>query len=339
MKKKICILNTGGTIGMIRTPSGYAPSRGYILTALDNIAELRDERMPETEVIELDPLLDSSNMSVESWSSIIGYIGRLYDDYDGFVILHGTDTMAYTASALAFALENLGKPVILTGSQIPLCEIRSDGKDNVISAVMIAASGMVREVSLFFGGKLFRGCRVTKISTDDLIAFDSPNYPPLATAGIEIKYNRPALRKAPAAGFGTCVLKDVPIGVLKFFPGMQFGIFESIMTEKLRGVVIEAFGAGNIPSDDSVLPGIIRKAFDNGTIVTVCSQCLQGTVLLGQYATSTPLKKAGAVSGRDMTTEAAVTKLYYLFSKGYDKETVKELMETDLRGELTGDRS
>ena len=335
MKKKICILYTGGTIGMVATEYGYAPKKNYISDVLSQIPDLGHEDMPLWDVVEFDPLLDSSNMAVEQWVEIGKAVESRYYDYDGFVVLHGTDTMSYTASALSFMLENLDKPVVLTGSQIPLCEIRSDGKDNLISSMLIASHGIAREVSLFFAGKLLRGNRSTKMSADDLVAFTSPNYPPLATAGIDIKYNKAALvRPAITGPFALREMKQVPIGVLKFFPGIQFSLFESIMTEKLSGIVLETFGAGNIPSYDNSLPTIIKKAFDKGSIVTVCSQCMQGTVKLGTYATSSPLKDAGAVSGYDMTTEAAVTKLYYLFSCNLSKDKIKELMEEDLRGEL-----
>lgn len=335
MKKKICILYTGGTIGMVATEHGYAPKKDYISDVLAQIPDLGHEDMPLWDVVEFDPLLDSSNMAVDQWVEIGQAIEERYHQYDGFVVLHGTDTMSYTASALSFMLENLNKPVILTGSQIPLCEIRSDGKDNLISSMLIAAHGVANEVCLFFAGKLLRGNRSTKISADDLVAFTSPNYPPLATAGIDIKYNQAALVRPSVNGnFSLRKMKQVPIGVLKFFPGIQFSLFESIMTEKLSGIVLETFGAGNIPSYDNSLPTIIKKAFEKGSIVTVCSQCMQGTIKLGTYATSSPLKDAGAVSGYDMTTEAAVTKLYYLFSCDLTKDKIKELMEEDLRGEL-----
>ena len=332
--KKILILNTGGTIGMTRTEKGYMPDRAYFRKALQNMDSLRSDGMPAWEMEETEELLDSSNMTVRDWNEIGALLAKHYDAYDGFVVLHGTDTMAYTASALSFMLEGLQKPVILTGSQIPLCELRSDGRDNLISSMLIAAEGKVKEVCIYFGGKLLRGNRATKYSADGLIAFTSPNYPPLAEAGISIQYNRKAMLDPTPRPFRLQLLEEVPIGVLKVFPGIQFGLFESIMTESLKGIVVETFGAGNIPAGGDALLPIIRRAFENGSIITVCSQCPQGTVSLGTYETSSGLTAAGAVSGKDLTTEAAVAKLYYLFSKGYPKEGVKKLMECSLRGEM-----
>ena len=333
--KHILIIYTGGTIGMLRTPNGYAPQDGYFRRALDAIPALTSDEMPRWELYEMKPLLDSSNMTVKEWNEIARLIYDRYDRYDGFVVLHGTDTMAYTASALSFMLEGLAKPVVLTGAQIPLCEVRSDGRDNIITALLIAAGGRAREVCLYFGGTLLRGNRATKYSADGLIAFVSPNYPPLAEAGIAIRYNDAALLPRGSDALRLQTLENVPIGVIKVFPGIQFELFESIMTEKLRGIVIETFGAGNIPGDGGALLPIIRRAFRNGTVLTVCSQCPQGAVSLGAYETSGALKRAGAVSGLDITTEAAVAKLYYLFSRGLDRDTVKREMERPLRGEMT----
>jgi len=399
-KKKICIIYTGGTIGMIPTDHGYAPKSGYFADALSKIDELSAEGMPAWDFIEFDPLLDSSNITVAQWNQIGRAIRDNYDSYDGFVVLHGTDTMAYTASALSFMLEGLTKPVILTGSQIPLCRLRSDARDNLITSIVIAGSGIVSEVCLYFGDRLIRGNRSTKASADGLIAFASPNYPYLAEAGIDINYNRSALREKSLDGakgllgaahsegldgaenlgdaeslksgkslggaahsesldgalrseghegagdldgalrsadahFHLTEFKQTSIGVLKVFPGIQFSLFEPIMTEGLNGIVLETFGTGNIPSYDNALLPIIRRAFDNGTIVVVCSQCPQGTVRLGAYETSAALTSAGAVSGYNITTEAAVAKLYYLFSKNLSRDEIKVLMEKDLRGEMT----
>lgn len=335
-EKKVLIIYTGGTIGMKKTKNGYTPVGGYFSTALSGISDLCSPGFPKWEMLEMSPLLDSSNMSVEHWNAIASIIYDSYDDYCGFVVLHGTDTMAYTASALSFMLGGLDKPVVLTGSQIPLSELRSDGRDNLITSIIIAGEGVVREVCLYFGGILLRGNRATKMSADGLVAFDSPNYPHLAEVGISIKYNHSALlRKKNSTGIDFRAFSDVPIGVLKIFPGMQFGLFEEILTERLSGIVLETFGAGNVPMGKGHLLPIIKKAFAAGAVVTVCSQCPGGAVILGAYETSSALKSAGAVSGMDMTTESAVAKLYYLFSLGLSKEKIKRMMEKNLVGELT----
>lgn len=337
-EKKVLIVYTGGTIGMKKTDNGYTPAAGFIGEALAAIPDMSRPDFPDWELLEMSPLLDSSNMTVKEWNNIAEVIHKNYGEYCGFVVLHGTDTMAYTASALSFILSGLEKPVILTGSQIPLSELRSDGRDNLITSVLIAADGVVSEVCLYFSGKLLRGNRAMKMSADGFVAFDSPNYPHLADVGISIKYNISALLTRPAAGNGKPTFlpfSEVPIGVLKVFPGIQFGLFEEIMTEKLSGIVLETFGAGNIPGNGNALLPIIRKAFASGSVITVCSQCPAGTVTLGAYETSASLKTAGAVSGRDMTTEAAVAKLYHLFSLGISKDEIKRRMEIDLCGELS----
>ena len=336
MKKKICILYTGGTIGMTKSQRGYEPMAGYFEGKLSEISDLKKDGMPTYSFIELSPLLDSSDMSVAEWNRIGAKIFELYEKYDGFVVLHGTDTMAYTASALSFILRGLNKPVILTGSQIPLSEIRSDGRDNLITSILIASEGIANEVCLYFSGRLLRGNRAMKMSADGLVAFKSPNYPLLAEVGIEIKYNKDAILKhKEGTNLEYLPFSEVPIGVLKVFPGIQFGLFEEIMTEKLSGIVLETFGAGNIPNGGGELLPIIKKAFASGSVITVCSQCPMGTVTLGAYETSASLKSAGAVSGKDMTTEAAVAKLYHLFSLGLDKGEIKKLMEKNIAGELT----
>lgn len=333
--KRVLIIYTGGTIGMKKTHKGYAPVSGFLAEAVAKIEDLHSEDTPEWDLFEMSPLLDSSDMTVSEWNRIAEIIYEKYSCYDGFVVLHGTDTMAYTASALSFILDGLNKPVVLTGSQIPLSEVRSDGRDNLITSLIIAGDGVAREVCLYFSGKLLRGNRAMKMSADDLVAFDSPNYPHLADVGISIKYNLSAIAESDSRELTLNPLSNVPIGVIKVFPGIQFGLFESIMTEKLSGIVLETFGAGNIPCGGGELIPIIKRAFEFGTVMTVCSQCPAGSVSLGAYETSSALKRAGAVSGLDMTTEAAVAKLYYLFSLGYSKEEIKCKMEQNLRGELT----
>ncbi len=334
-KKRVCIIYTGGTIGMVASEKGYIPKANSFHEALDAFHDLKHPDIPEWDLIEFSPLLDSSDITVNEWNKIGRTIAENYEKYDGFVVLHGTDTMAYSASALSFMLENLTKPVVFTGSQIPLCELRSDGRDNIINSIVIAADHRVNEVCLYFNGKLMRGNRSTKLSSDQFKAFSSPNAPLLADVGIAIQYHATPPKPAPDGPFRLQEFHDIPIGVLKIFPGIQFELFESIMTEKLRGVVLETFGSGNIPSYNNALLPIIEKAYQSGTIIVVCSQCVRGTVSLGTYATSKALRDVDAVTGRDLTTEAAVTKLYYLYSKGLTKEEIKRQMAANLRGEIT----
>ncbi len=271
MKKRVCIIYTGGTIGMEKTENGYAPGKAHLHSALNEIANMGSSNLPSFDLIEYDPLLDSSNISLQEWIQMARDIERRYDHYDGFVILHGTDTMAYTASALSFMLDGLTKPVILTGSQIPLCEIRNDARDNLITALTLAGNYSVPEVCLYFGGLLLRGNRATKISADDLVAFDSPNYPPLAEVGVRITLEDKMIRK-PGSGLKLTEFGQHQIAVLKIFPGIQFEVFENIMTEHLKGIVIEAFGAGNIPDRQGTMQKLLERAKRNGTIIVVCTQ-------------------------------------------------------------------
>ena len=332
---KVLILHTGGTIGMTRTENGYQPDGDYFRKAIMHMDSLRAEGMPEWDFMETDPLLDSSRMSVEEWNMIGTFIADNYESYDGFVILHGTDTMAYTASALSFMLKGLKKPVVLTGSQIPLCETRSDGRDNLITSLIIAGEAKVKEVCIYFGGELLRGNRATKFSADGMHAFITPNYPVLASAGIAIRYQEAAFRKPEDVPFECRLFENIPIGVLKIFPGLHASVFSSVMTRDLRGIVLETFGSGNLPYDEDELLGLLRKADEKGIVVTICSQCLQATVDPHLYEAGSVLAKSEAVSGRDMTTEAAVAKLYYLWSTRKDPAEVRKYMRMDLRGELT----
>jgi L-asparaginase len=337
-RRRVYIAYTGGTIGMRRRADGsYAPAPGYLAELMAALPELRDPRAPAYDIHEYAELRDSANMTPGDWTQIAEDIARAYEAYDGFVVLHGTDTMAYTASALAFMLANLRKPVILTGSQIPLCELRSDARDNLITALLIAAGGDLPEVCLSFGSRLLRGCRAVKVSASGLDAFDSPNFPPLAQIGISIAVDRRLLRPSPAADAPLAVQPITPgvaIGALRLFPGISAAMVRGVLAP-LQGLVIEAFGSGNGPDQNVDLLAALAEATARGVVIVVCTQCLRGSVNLAAYATGASLARAGLISGYDMTAEAALAKLFYLFSAGHPPEKVRALMGEDLRGELT----
>lgn len=335
MRKRVYIAYTGGTIGMQKSSEGYAPTAGFLAAQLAAMPELDDPLMPEYTIHEYDPILDSSNMMPSDWRLIARDIADHYDRFDAFVVLHGTDTMAYTASALAFMLDGLGKPVILTGSQIPLCEVRNDARENLISTLLIAANYPIPEVMLFFGNKLLRGCRSMKVSAGGFLAFASPNYPPLGTAGVEIEINWNLVRPIPDGTLDVGYIGEPVVGALRLFPGISAQFVRNILQPPLQGLVLEAYGVGNAPDRNRELIDAIAEAGARGVVIVVCTQCIEGSVDLSDYATGSALARAGAISGFDMTAEAAATKLFYLFSGGYTPGEVKAHMGEDLRGELT----
>jgi len=336
MRKRVYIAYTGGTIGMNRTRSGYCPEPGYLQRQMEQMPELRHPSMPSTTIHEYEPLLDSSNMTPAEWVKIAHDVAANYARYDGFVVLHGTDTMAYTASALPFMLHGLGKPVLITGSQIPLCEVRNDARENLITSLLIAANYDIPEVCLYFGGKLLRGCRAVKVSASGFAAFDSPNVPPLGTVGIDIDINWELVRKPRRRqtlrvdDFGTAV-----VSALRLFPGISPELVRNVLRPPLQGLVLEAYGVGNGPENDRDFIAALAEATSRGVVIVDCTQCLEGSVDLGEYATGSALARAGVISGYDMTAEAALAKMYYLFSRGWAPAKVKHEMQRDLRGELT----
>jgi L-asparaginase len=335
MRKRVYIVYTGGTIGMKRTRNGYVPEPGYLQSQMAQMPELRHRSMPAYTINEYDPLLDSSNMTPREWVTIARDIESHYADFDGFVVLHGTDTMAYTASALPFLLGGLRKPVVITGSQIPLCEIRNDARENLITSLMIAALYAIPEVCLYFGEKLLRGCRSTKVSADGFAAFDSPNFPPLGTVGIDIEVNWDLVRKPDRRKLAVHELNGPVVSALRLFPGISPELVRNVLRPPLEGLVLEAYGVGNGPDQDREFVAALADATSRGVVIVDCTQCLEGTVDLAEYATGSALARAGVISGYDLTAEAALAKLYYLFGRGFAPARVKREMQRDLQGEMT----
>jgi L-asparaginase len=334
--KRVYVIYTGGTIGMQRTLDGYAPSPGSLQEQMKGMPELRDPAMPEVVIHEYEPLLDSSNMTPAEWMKIARDIAGNYDDYDGFVVLHGTDTMAYTASALPFILEDLGKPVVVTGSQIPLVELRSDGRDNLVTSLLVAATLDIPEVCLYFGRQLLRGNRAVKVSTHGLTPFLSPNYPALGNFGVDIEIRWDLVRKREGAGtFRVHELLSPVLSVVRLIPGISASFLRNVLAPPVQAVVLQAYGVGNGPDRDTEFLATLSEATARGVVIVDCSQCLTGRVDLDEYTAGSALAKAGVLSGYDLTVEAAVAKLTYLFSRGYAAERVKQEMQRDLRGEMT----
>jgi L-asparaginase len=323
MRKRVYVAYAGGTIGMRATAAGYAPVPGHLSGAIADRPELHEPEVPELVIHEHDPLLDSAAARPADWLRIAADLAARADEFDGFVVLHGTDTMAYTASALAFLLRGLGKPVVITGAQIPIGVLRSDGRQNLLTAVLVAARDDVREVCLVFGSRILRGCRAVKESASGFEAFASPNEPPLGRAGVAIELDATRLRAPEPTRVRLPDALDVPVGLLRVYPGMP----AATVPAAAGGLVIEAYGAGTMPALElSLAPDVI---------VVAVSQCLDGRVDLGAYAAAAPLVAAGAVGGLDMTTEAAYAKLVVLLAEGRPPAEVRELMARDLCGELT----
>jgi len=336
MPKRVYIAYTGGTIGMTNTGAGYAPAPGFLETRLREMPELRDAAMPEFVLHEYAPLLDSSNMTPREWFLIARDIFENYDTFDGFVVLHGTDTMAYTGSALPFLLQGLAKPVILTGSQIPLVELRNDARENLITALFIAAHYPLPEVCIYFGDKLLRGCRTVKVSALGFDAFDSPNYPPLGTVGVDIHIDWKLVRAAPPRELEIPRAElNATVAALRLFPGISAELLRHVLQSPLQGLVLEAYGAGNAPDRDCALLDAFAEATQRGVVIVNCTQCLRGAVNLNAYATGAALLQVGVISGADMTPIAALTKLHYLIGSGYTPDQVRALMQQDMCGELT----
>ncbi|MFN5443372.1 MAG: asparaginase [Crocinitomicaceae bacterium] len=339
MKPNVLIIYTGGTIGMVNDPNSG------MLTAFDfdnlyhQIPELKRLNV-QLQTISFDKPVDSSEMNPSYWKQIATNVFDSYNDYDGFVVLHGSDTMAYTATALSFMLQGLKKPVILTGSQLPINEIRTDGRENVLTSIEIAAaknldgSSKVNEVCIYFENNLYRGNRTTKISANAFEAFASPNFSPLATAGIHINYQKVSYP------FENDQLKlntelDNRVALLKIFPGFNAKVYKSLFDfQNVKGIVLETFGAGNAPTDQ-LFDDLIADYIDQGGVVLNITQCQSGSVEQGLYETSSFFQKIGVIGGGDMTTEAAICKLMFALGSSTDKLEIEKILKQSIAGELS----
>ena len=338
---RILIIYTGGTIGMLENPTTGA-LEAFDWEHISNFVPELARFHYDIETITFGPPIDSSDMEPKYWTRMVEVIADNYDNYEGFVLLHGTDTMAFTASALSFMLENLSKPVIITGSQLPIGQLRTDGKENLLTSIAIAAardpdgSPVVPEVCIFFENKLLRGNRTTKINSEGFNAFRSYNFHNLADAGIHIKFEEAFIhRPDPEKPFRPNYLLDDHVAILTLFPGMREEVMNAYLTiPNLRGLVLKTYGAGNAPK----LPWLyerLKELSNRGVVIVNTTQCSTGAVDMGRYDTSLQLIEAGVLNGHDMTLECVVTKLMFLLGHNYERSRICELMNTSLAGEVT----
>lgn len=340
-KASILVVYTGGTIGMVQDPESGALHPINMDLLYQSIPVLKNFNY-KIDTYSFDPLLDSSNMKPDFWIKLARIIEENYELYDGFVVLHGTDTMSYTASVLSFMLENLNKPVILTGSQLPLGVVRTDGRDNIINSIEMAAAKdeetpLIPEVCICFENKLFRGNRTNKYNAENFEAFVSGNYPALAKVGVYIRYKHHLILKPNFKKLKVHYNLDSNVAILKLFPGISENVVKSILSiNGLKAVVMETYGSGNAPTEKWFIDSL-KSAIDKGIIVFNVTQCKSGSVEIGKYETSVDLGKIGVIGGYDITTESAIAKLMFLLGKNISYDEICKQLQVSIRGELTND--
>jgi L-asparaginase len=339
---RVLVIYTGGTMGMQPGADGaLRPKKGFLTSMIPTCEELLRPGMPEVVVEEYEPLLDSSDMGPEDWVKIARTIETNYYDFSGFVVIHGTDTMAYTASALSFMFSNLAKPVVMVGAMLPFGEVHSDARRNLACSILIAGTcgDILPEVCIFFNDRLVRGNRATKIDSQAIGAFDSPNMAPLAIMGTEMVLNKPVILPSPKGRFSLTTDLETKVLVIRLVPG--FANLEAIVSSDVKAVVLLLYGTGNAPARRTGFINWVKQLLEKNVTVVACSQCLKGTVELEDYAVGKQLADAGVLSAMDMTCEAAVTKIAFLLAKSLPMNELREAFHTSLRGELTsrGDKS
>eukprot|EP00924_Labyrinthula_sp_SR-Ha-C_P003770 maker-scaffold_3-snap-gene-4.42-mRNA-1 protein AED:0.03 eAED:0.03 QI:184/1/1/1/1/1/5/396/380 len=351
-KSSVLVIYTGGTVGMVKDEKTHElkPSGSYLKKSLLDLCAKLDETFPEVSFVELEELMDSSDMEYEDWKNICLLIEDAYYNYDGFVVIMGTDTMAYASSGISFMLTNLAKPVVFTGAMLPMANPHSDAVSNLLLSIEIAAFSNIPEVMLFFHNRLFRGNRAVKVKSNAMDAFDSPNLPPLAVSGVDLRFNEEIILKTPRNKHLNSKFKvnynfDLNILVIRLVPGFDDRPFKALLNSYnnpenpdlvLKGLVLQLYGTGNAPGAKKGLVSALKSVVDTGVVVAICSQCLSGEVNLGIYAAGNQLREIGAISTIDMTVEATTAKLGFLLGQGLPNSEVKRLLSTNIRGELSG---